>query len=196
MTTTSPWSRDATESLPPQRPITGPPAISAPPPFTGRRPGRRQWPWITAAVLATVAAGGTGSAITYAVTHTEVTAPPAAAVPQAPTITAAEAAAAKDHLCHVVDITTGSPAEGAFREQGNLNMFVTVKAINSVIAVQDALTPAVPADIAAAARKYISATVDVTTAALSTTPIDELRHLNDVDNDAMYALLDACGLPR
>ena len=43
---------------------------------------------------------------------------------------------------------------------------MVLRAMNSASAVQNALVPAVPPDVASAARKYISATLDTTTAAM------------------------------
>jgi len=73
---------------------------------------------------------------------------------------------------------------------------MVLRALNSASVVQNALVPAVPSDIAAAARIYVSATLDQTTAAMGNTPTSEVNRLTDVRNDAMYSLLDACGLAR
>jgi hypothetical protein len=71
-----------------------------------------------------------------------------------------------------------------------------LRAVNSALAVQNVLSPAVPADVAASARKYISTTLDVTTAAMGNTPTPEVNRLTDADGDAIDALLGVCGLPR
>ena len=59
--------------------------------------------------------------------------------------------------------------------------------MNSASTVQNALVPAVPPDVSAAARKYISATLDLTTAAMGNTPTSEVNRLTDVRNDATSA---------
>ena len=75
-------------------------------------------------------------------------------------------------------------------------MPMLLRALNSASAVQNALVPAVPPDVAAAARKYINSTLDVTTAAMGNTSTSEVNRLTDVDADAINGLVDACGLPR
>jgi hypothetical protein len=117
-------------------------------------------------------------------------------MPATPQFTPEEIAAAKQNLCHIVDLSVGQKSEGGFRVQGNLNVPVTLKAVNSALAVQTALIPAVPAEVASAARKYISTTLDVTTAAMGNVPAPEVNRLTDISNEAMSVLVDACGLPR
>ena len=56
------------------------------------------------------------------------------------------------------------------RVEGNLNLPVALRAVTAHLAVQNALVPAVPADVARQLRKYISTTLDVTTAAMGNTP--------------------------
>lgn len=139
------------------------------------------------------------SALTMALRNENAASPPPPAPALStpgPQFSAADAAAAKQTLCHIVDLSVGQKSEGGFRVQGNLNVPVTLKAVNSVSAVQNALVPALPPDVAAAARRYISTTLDVTTAAMGTVPASEVNRLTDISNDAMYALVDTCGLPR
>ncbi len=140
------------------------------------------------------------SALTMALRKDNVAAPPPP-VPvsssAAPQFSAADATAAKNHLCQVFDVSVrGQEGQGGLRVQGNLNMPVVVRALNSASAVQNTLVPAVPPDVAAAARKYVTATLDQTTAAMGNTPTSEGNRLTDVRNDAIEALLDVCGLPR
>jgi hypothetical protein len=71
-----------------------------------------------------------------------------------------------------------------------------LRAINSASAVQNALVPAVPPNVAAAAQKYISTTLDVTTAAMGNTSTSEVNRLTDADTAAINGLVDSCGLPR
>ena len=81
--------------------------------------------------------------------------------------------------------------------QGAVNVPVVLRALNSASSVQNALqNPAVPPNVAAAARKYISTTLDETTAAMGNTPTSEGKRLTDARTDAIYGLLDMCGLPR
>jgi hypothetical protein len=70
-----------------------------------------------------------------------------------------------------------------------------LRAVNSAAAVQNALAPAVPPNVASAAHKYISTTYDVTTPAMGNTTTPALNRLT-VSNDAINTLADACGLPR
>jgi len=146
---------------------------------------------------------GVGSAVTFVATRGDRQAAPSAAAPT-PTsalpraeFSATEAAAAKKNLCQVFDISVrGQEGQGGFRVEGKLNVPVTLRALNGATAVQTALSPAVPMEVAAAARQYISATLDVTTAAMGNTPTNEVNRLTDLDAEAIYALLDVCGLPR
>ena len=69
---------------------------------------------------------------------------------------------------------------------GELNVPLALRAINSVVAVQNALVPATPAEVTAAAKKYISSSLDVTTAAMRNVSIEERNRLNKI---AMTLLL-------
>lgn len=126
------------------------------------------------------------------------TAPTAtAAAPPPPAASSADAVAAKAHLCQVFDTSVrGQEGQGGLRVEGNLNLPLILRGVNSASAVQNALTPAVPPDIAAAAHKYISATLDQTTAAMGNTPTPEVNRLTEVRNAATYEFADACGVPR
>lgn len=209
MTTTSPWSRQAQAPAPPS--VTLPPSSSptppAPiptPPAVAQSPGRRRrrwWPWAVLGLLLTaVMSAAVGSVVTYAMTRTDnatpVSPPAASPTPTTPHFSAAEVEAAKQNLCHIFDTSLSRKGEGGFRVDGNINLPVTLKAVNSAAAVQNALVPATPPDVASAARKYVNATLDATTAAMGNTPTSEVNRLTDAGNDAIYALLDVCGLPR
>jgi len=216
--TSSPWSKAGSPSVtlppppaPPPAPMpTSPPggvAISTgfprPP-----RPRNRIWLWATLGLLLTIViSAATGSTVTFVAMRsgnpmhldghpsTAPTAPTSAS--PTPQFSAAESSAAKAHFCQVFDTSVrGQEGQGGLRVQGNLNLPIVLRGINSVSAMQNALTPAVPPEIADAARKYISATLDQTTAAMGDTPTPEVNRLTDVRNDATYALADACGLPR
>ncbi len=80
--------------------------------------------------------------------------------------------------------------------EGQLNVPAVLRSLNSASAVQNALIPSVPQEIAAAAKEYISTTLAQTTAAMSNALTSEVNRLTDVRNEASNALLDACGLPR
>jgi hypothetical protein len=223
-TSSSPWSRDAssTGTLPspsaqPAPPPPPPPAPTSPPvgvpgPVGSRPPRPRRVPWLLvglALLLVVVVSAAVGSTVTYLAMrgdHAASTSPSPAAqpptgspssAPAAPQFSPADAAAAKDHLCQAFDVSVrGQEGQGGLRVQGNLNVPVVLRALNSASAVQNALVPAVPPDVAAAARKYVATTLDQTTAAMGNTPTSEVNRLTDVRNDAMYTLLDVCGLPR
>jgi hypothetical protein len=71
-----------------------------------------------------------------------------------------------------------------------------IRNMNSVAAVQNALVPATPPEVAAAAKKYIDAALDLTTAAAGSASVDEGNRLNDISNNAIDAFADVCGLPH
>jgi hypothetical protein len=79
---------------------------------------------------------------------------------------------------------------------GEVNVQLVLRTVNSVVAVQNALTPAVPQDVRDAAQKYIDTSLALTTAATGNIPADELNRLTDESNDASYSFADACGLQR
>lgn len=208
-TSSSPWSREASPSVtlpppsaPPQPP-PGPPHHLQP---QSRQARGRNWAWATLALLLVVAvSGGVSAAITYITLNSarpsSTSAPPSAASPSSsttpPRFSAAEIANAKSNLCQVFEVSVrGQEGQGGLRVEGKVNVPIVLRSVNSAAVVQNALVPAVPADVAAAARTYISTTLDATTAAMGNTPISELNRLNDVSNDATNALLDVCGLPR
>lgn len=206
----SPWSKEA-----PAGAVLPPPPTGVPPTGTLAAPGwvipsaGRPSPqhrsiaalkWIgVVALSATVATALTlalQSAPAARLAGPSSTAPSVSA-PPAPQQSSAETASAKQNLCQVFDVSVrGQEGQGGLRVQGNLNMPVVVRALNSASAVQNALVPAVPPDVASAARKYVTATLDQTTAAMGNTPTSEGNRLTDVRNDAIDALLGVCGLPR
>jgi hypothetical protein len=218
MTTTSPWSQQASphvtvaapppaHTLPPAPGPVPPPGIPGPAGFRPPRPPRRPWGWIVLALLLAVGvAAGVGSTVTYvALRNDRAASTPSShqiaspsSAPTTPQFTSDEVAAAKQNLCRVFDLSVrGQEGRGGVRvDGGGVNTPIVLRAINSVSAVQNALAPAVPPDVASAARKYINTTLDQTTAAIGNTPTSEVNRLTDVRNDAIYALVDACGLPR
>lgn len=208
----SPWSR-AGESVPPpaqplqpQPPVGGeqPPAPAGgftPPP----RPPRR-WGLIAMVGALLVVAIAATAAITYGLSGGRASEPtPSAESPTntdpspspAPTYSQAEQAGAKAKLCHVFEVSVrGKEAQGGVVLNGDLNVPLVLRKVNSVVAVQNALTPAVPESLKSAVEKYVDTSMDLTTAALGDTPIDELRRLTEVGNEATYALADECGVSR
>lgn len=156
-----------------------------------------------AVVLAVGLSAAAGSAITYLATRSEHAASPpsapASAQPSAspaPQFNATVVADAKRHLCQVFDGSVGHTGQGAFREGGKVNVPVTLQSVTSAMAVQNALSAAVPADVSAAAHRYIDTVLDVTTATMAEKPTSEVARLTDVSNEATDALADACGLPK
>ena len=169
-----------------------------------RRP--RRWPWAVLALAddgRAVSRGRVDSHLPRDTQRSTAPAPaqPSAAAPSAPAVpqvSPADAAAAKQNLCQTFDVSVrGQEGKGGVRVAGGgINTPLVLRAMNSASTVQNALVPAVPPDVSAAARKYISATLDQTTAAMGNTPTSEVNRLTDVRNDATFALVDACGLPR
>lgn len=207
MSSPSPWSRGETPS------ITVPPP--APDPLSSARmvrnevqprSGLRFWGAMLTLIVVAATSAAAG-AITYSVLNDD-THPPANSTPpsrggaSSPTTTAqfsvGEIAAAKDGLCRGFDLSVrGQEGQGGVRVAGgDVNLPMVLRALNSVSAVQNSLTPAVPADVSAAARGYMKATLDQTTAAMGNSSTSEVNRLTDVRNDAIFALIDACGLPR
>lgn len=198
----SAWSKE--EALPPLHgaPPTAAPADPgwvAPAGQASRNRASVALRWITVVGVSAAVA----SALTLALRRENV-APPGAqpsvtttTMPVAPQYNPSEVTAAKDHLCKLFDLSVrGQEGQGGFRVQGNVNVPMVLRALNSASAVQNALRPAVPTDIVTAAQKYIATTLDVTTAAMGKAPTSEVNRLTDLDGDAIDAVLSACGLPR
>jgi hypothetical protein len=136
------------------------------------------------------------AAVTYAVTR-NTNAPSATASPASPQLSAADQTTAKQELCRVFDLSArGQRGQGGVRVNGEVNVQLVLRTVNSVVAVQNSLTPAVPKDVGEAARKYIDTSLALTTAATGDVPADELNRLTDASNDATYSFADACGLQR
>jgi hypothetical protein len=205
----SPWSREAAPSVtlppppPPTQPARRPPHHPQP---QSQQARSRNWAWATLALLIVITvSAGVSAAITYLTLNSSrppsSSASPPTASPSssttAPRFSAGEVANAKSNLCHVFDVSVrGQQGTGGFRVEGNPNVPLLLRALNSASAVQNALTPAVPMNVAEAAQNYIRSTLDVTTAAMGNTPISEVNRLTDVDAEVINSLVDACGLPR
>lgn len=201
----SPWSKEAPPSavLPPP-PADVPPTPSWVPSAGPPAPQHRTiaaLKWIAVVALA----AGVGSAVTYLAKGSDQASTPVSpqtvTVSPAPTtaqFNSAEAMGAKENLCRTFDVSVrGQEGQGGVRVAGGgVNEPMVLRALNSASAVQNALVPAVPPDVASAAHKYIGTTLDQTTAAMGSTPTSEVNRLTDVRNDAINALVDVCGLPR
>ncbi|WP_459953883.1 hypothetical protein, partial [Mycobacterium avium] len=108
---------------------------------------------ITATVMAVTMRSNT--AVRAEVQRPSEAAAPGAASPT-PQFSQAEVSAAKDHLCKVFDLSVrGQEGQGGFRVQGNVNVPIVLRALNSTSALQNALTPAVPSDLAAVASSRV-----------------------------------------
>lgn len=208
MTTTSPWAPQAGSGSqgpvgPPQSSMPAPPAggpPGSPTQQTPPRPGPRRsvWIWLASgAVLLMIVAVAATAAITYAIAR-DTTTPSAAQpnpTPTAPQFTASQQADAKQHLCNVFDASArGQKGQGGVVVNGEVNLPLVVRSVNSAVAVQNALAPAVPGDVGTAARTYIDTSLELTTAATGNASLDEVNRLTTSSNDATYALADACGL--
>jgi hypothetical protein len=196
MTGPSPWAAPP-ETGSHQTPHSGPPL---PPVAPSPRPPRRRFPWLLVggAVVGLIAVIAATAAVTYAVARN--TNAPSATPPSAsptPQFSASDQAAAKQAVCEVFDVSVrGQQDQGGVRINGQPNLPLMLRSLNSVVAIQNALTPAVPQDVASAARRYIDANLKLTTATTGVTPIEEVNRLNTAANNATFAFADACGLQR
>lgn len=206
----SPWS-PAGESVPPPTAQPLPPASGeqhgAPAGGFAPPPPARRWRFIGMVGALFVVAIAATAAITYALsrgTNNEpipsaepaLTGPSVSSAPP-PTYSQAEQAAAKAKLCHVFEASVrGKEALGGVVMNGELNVPLVLRKLNSVVAVQNAITAATPESLKAAVQKYVDTSMDLTTAAFGSTPIDELTRLTEVGNTATYALADECGVPH
>lgn len=184
---TSTWS-------PPPGPPPLMPGPGMPPPHKPNRPNRTFLVLGAVAGLAGVIA--TTAAITYSVARHPSPAPNSTAGPIA-TASAEQQAAAKKRVCEIFDAgTKGQAGKGGVRVDGQLNIPVVLRMVNSGSAVQSALTPEVPAEVTQAARVYVARVFDLTTEATGEGSIETLNRLNDGLIKSIDSLLDVCGLPR
>ena len=104
-------------------------------------------------------------------------------------MSAADAAAAKEKVCHAIDAgQRGIGDMGGIVTNGDLNIPVVLRKMNTIMAVNDSLSPAVPADVSDAAKQYAATATDLTTAALAHAPVDQLVELTKTGNSAVDAL--------
>ncbi|SIN15275.1 Uncharacterised protein [Mycobacteroides abscessus subsp. abscessus] len=159
----------------------------------------RRWGLVAVVVAVNVASIAAVAAIAYAAGRdsAQVKSGAPSTVSAGPTVSDADVAAAKDKVCHAVDAgQRGSADQGGVVVNGDLNIPFVVRKLNTIVAVQNSLSPAVPSDVSDAAKKYIATATDLTTAALAHAPVDQLVELTKTGNAAVGALFDACGLPR
>jgi len=168
-------------------PSAATPAAGGPPRPTRRVP---RGAVLAAALAATIALSATA---TYALTRP---APREESAVSAP-VTDSGATAARRRVCQVFDaVTKNQLGMGTIYVDGQLNVPVVLRSINSAVALENALSPAVPAEVAAAARDYITRTLDLTTAATAGEPVERRNQLTTASNDSWYELADLCGIPR
>lgn len=156
---------------------------------------RRRSAWkivIAGGILAAVIAVTAG--VTYALTrHAEGG---TTAVSTTAETSPGDRESAKDSLCGIFE--TGArdqKGRGSVLGPDGMNVPLVVRTLNAVVAVQNALTPMVPEDVAEKARDYITTTLAMTTAAgAPNTTTAEINRLIDASNDATFALADRCGI--
>lgn len=163
-------------------PSAATPAAGGPPRPSGR--GRRGA--VLAAVFTATAALTAGT--TYALTRTPATGP-------SPVGLSTDQAQAREHLCAVFDTATkNAKGKGGVMADGTLNVPVALRVLNRAVALRDAMSPAVPVDLATATRTYITGTLDLTTAATAGEPVPVLEKLNTASNDNRKKVSELCGL--
>ena len=154
-----------------------------------------------AAVVIFLATIASTAAITYALTSRPAEAPAAPAAPE-PTATdkpaaptAAETKAAKDALCSAFDLTTkGFKGSGAVILADGINIPVILRKIGGVVAVQNAIIPALDDEVSSTAREYVAANLMLANAAMANTALEELEALTNGANNATRKLAASCGL--
>lgn len=152
-----------------------------------------------AAVAGLVAVVAVTAAITYSVARqpSAGTAATGSAIATTPTASVEQQAAAKNRICELFDAgTKGLAGKGGVRVEGQLNIPVVLRMTNSAAAVNSALTPAVPVEVAQAAREYVARVFDLTTEATGEGNIETLGRRNDDAIKAIDSFLGVCGLPR
>jgi len=167
--------------------VTIDPSIAVPAGGGPTRPtGRGRYIAVLAAVFTATAALTAGT--TYALTRTPATGTSSADL-------SSDQAQAREHLCAVFDTATkNAKGKGGVMADGTLNVPVALRALNRAVALRDALSPAVPADLAAATHTYITGTLDLTTAATAGEPVPVLEKLNTASNNNRKKVSELCGL--
>lgn len=193
----SPWQPGTQASQgywQPAAPSSLPNHTSSPPPDQPRR-----WRLITTVVVINVAAVAATAAITYALSNrdgSQVSSTPSSLAP-VKTYSEAEQSAAKDKVCRAFDSSVrGIEGSGGVVVDGNLNVPVVLRKVNSVVAVQNSISPATPDEVTIAAKDYIQTATDLSSAAFGQAPTDEVARLTDAGNGATLRFADVCGLPH
>jgi hypothetical protein len=141
---------------------------------------------VLAAVFTATAALTAG--MTYALTRTPATDP-------SPVGLSTDQAQAREQLCAVFDTAAkNQKGKGGVVADGILNVPVVLRDVNRAVALRDALSPAVPTDLADATRAYIAATLDLTTAATAGEPVPVLKSLTGAARSGANTVADLCGL--
>jgi len=189
-------------NIPPHAGPGGPPSAVPPPPYMPAPPpprgaGPRLWPIIVAFSVLVIAAIAVTAVITAAVVKTSPRPAAAPTAPAAPQYSATEQASAKQNVCQAFDAgERGSAGQGGVVVNGDLNVPIVLRKVNTIVAVQNSLAPATPTDVSDAAQKYLATATALTTAALANAPVDELVQMTKDGNAAMSAFVDVCGLPH
>lgn len=215
--TASPWAAPSTIGAAPA--YTAAPTVQVAPPTSGpvgippanypgayqpvpqppRGSGPRLWPIIVVFTVIVIAAIGITALVTAAIVRSSSAsqAPTVSTTPTTPQFSATEQAAAKDKTCRVFDAgQRGNAGQGGFINNGQLNVPVVLRSLNTVVAVQNSITPATPSDLLEAVKKFATAETDLTSAALANLPIDKLNDLTKASNGTIDTLADVCGLPH
>lgn len=190
------------QPVPPYGWAPPPPASGQPaPPQPGNARPPRLWLWALVTTIITVAAVAATAAITYSITQsaassaaTENTPAPADETP-APTFTSAQADAAKQAVCQAFDVSSkGMQTQGGARLDGQPNLPMLLRKLSGTVSIQNAMAPATPADVAEPAQEVVKTNLDLMNAALGQANIEEVQRATDASNDAIDALVSACGL--
>ena len=181
---------------PPYNSGGGTPYPQAPSPGPGRGGGKTAA--LAAGLIATIAAT---AGITYAVTRPSTPATPTSVTQDASgsaSAPAADQAAAKKRVCDAVQVATRGGTGDLRLPDNQVNVPVIVRILTGIGAVQNALTPAVPPDVAKAAQDYVGSALDTANAFNSEdkSTYEELKNLNETSNAKLYAFLDVCGIPH
>lgn len=169
-----------------------------PPPWTPVPRPPRMWLWALTTVVVTVVAVAATAAITYAIAHSAPTISAAApTAPPVPAFTPAERADSKHAVCHAFDVSSrGMDTQGGARVDGNPNLPLLLRILSGTVSIEQALTPATPDDVAGPARSVVATNLDLLNAALGQASIGDVKAATSVSNDAVDALVSACGLPH
>lgn len=167
--------------------------VAAYPPYPPNGPSRA--PLTLGAVVGLVGVIAATAAITYAVTRRI----PPAPTPGVSTATSGvdQQAAAKKRVCDLFDAGTRNQAgKGGALAEGKLNTPLVLRMVNTAAAVESALTPDVPTDVARVAREYVASVFDLTTEALGDGNVERGNQFNAANIKTIDAFMDVCGIPR